>query len=171
MVAGGREQLEKRRPVVSPVEFETDALTQFVFVNFVAEPFVEDVLVAGENSFDSEDHGALLQFGMAEERRQIALRVGQRVVVANQNDSGAGDFVADIAWGENLLVGAISIAKIAKILAPESRIDGANFTLNAGDSVKLGDAAPRSQDAGGCHEIRRWSLVVGRSLFAEAANC
>ena len=67
-VAGGGEQLVKWGPVVSPVEFETDALAQFVFVNLAAEPFVENVLVAGKNGFHSQHDGALVQFGIAEER-------------------------------------------------------------------------------------------------------
>ena len=75
---------------------------------------------------------------------RIALRVGQGVVVADQDDSGVGYFAADIAGGENLLVGAVGLAKIAKILASGGGIDGANLTLDAGNSVELGGTAPRS---------------------------
>src|ERR1700685_2199679 len=100
-VAGGREQFVKWSPIVAPVEFETDALAQFVFVNLAAAPFVDDVLVAGKNRFDSEHHGALVQFEIAEQQSQIALRVRQRVVVADQNDSRFGDFAKDIAGGTN----------------------------------------------------------------------
>src|SRR6266478_3780234 len=88
VVAGGGEQFVKWSPFVSPVELEADALAQFVFTNFAAEPFVENVLVAGENGFDSQHYGALVKFGIAKERSWIALRVGQGVVVADQNDSG-----------------------------------------------------------------------------------
>ncbi len=65
MVPGGGEQFVKWSPFVSPVEFETDALAQFVFIDLAAEPFVEDVLVAGENGFDSQHYGALVKFGIA----------------------------------------------------------------------------------------------------------
>src|ERR1700675_609322 len=95
-IAGGGEQFVKWSPFVSPVEFETNALAQFGFVNFAAEPFVENVLVTGKNSFDSQHDGAPAEFEIAEERSQIALRVGQGVIVANQNDSRFGDFVPDI---------------------------------------------------------------------------
>src|SRR5260370_37391903 len=65
VVAGGGEQFVKWSPFVSPVEFEADALAQFAFINFAAEPFVENVLVAGENGFDSQHHGSLVKFGVA----------------------------------------------------------------------------------------------------------
>src|SRR5713226_5589968 len=54
VVAGGGEQLVKRSPFVAPVEVEPDALAQLVFVNLAATPFVEDVLVARKNGFDSQ---------------------------------------------------------------------------------------------------------------------
>src|ERR1700687_3958550 len=79
VVAGGGEQFVKWSPFVSPVEFETDALAQFVFINFAADPFVENVLVAGENGFDPEHNGSLVKFGIAKERSWIALRVRQGV--------------------------------------------------------------------------------------------
>ena len=144
VVAGGGEQFVKCRPVVSPVEIKTDALAQFIFINLAAKPFVENVLVAGENGFHSQHYGALVEFGIAQERGQITLRVGQGVIVADQNGSGFGDFVADIARGENFLVGAVSLAKVAQILASGRGINGANFTHDAGDGVALGGTAPRS---------------------------
>ena len=144
VVTGGGEQFVKWSPFVSPVEFETDALAQLAFINFAAEPFVENVLVAGENGFDSQHQGALVKFGIAKERSWIALRVRQGVVVADQNDSGFGDFVADIARGENLLVGVVGLAKVAKILARGGGINGADLTLDAGDRVELSGTAPRS---------------------------
>jgi len=67
-VAGGGQQFEECRPVVSPVEIETNALTQFVLLNLAAEPFVENVLVAGKNGFDSQHYGALVKFRITEER-------------------------------------------------------------------------------------------------------
>src|SRR5229473_7394758 len=91
VVAGGGEQFVERSPFVSPVEFETDALAQFVFINLAAEPFVENVLVAREDGFDSQHYGALVKFGIAKERSWIALRVGQGVVIADQDDSSFGD--------------------------------------------------------------------------------
>ena len=144
MLAGGGEQFVKWSPFVSPVEFETDALAQFVFINLAAEPFVKNVLVAGENGFDSQHDWALVKFGIAKERSRIALRVGQGVVIADQDDSSFGDFVADIAGGENSLIGAVSLAKVAKIFTSGGGINGADLTLDAGDGVELSGTAPRS---------------------------
>ena len=49
-----RKQFVKRSPVVSPIEFEANALAQFVFVDLAAQPFVENVLVARKNCFHSQ---------------------------------------------------------------------------------------------------------------------
>ena len=59
MVACGDEQFVKWSPIVSPVKIEADALPQFVFINFAAPPFVENVLVAGENGFDAQHQGTV----------------------------------------------------------------------------------------------------------------
>jgi hypothetical protein len=66
------------------------------------------------------------------------------VVVADQNDSGPGDFVEHIARGKNSLVGAVGLAKVAKIFASGGGINGADLTLDAGDGVELSGTAPRS---------------------------
>src|SRR5208337_2439146 len=67
-VAGGGEQFEKCRPVVSPVKIEANALAQFVFINLASEPLVENVLIAGKNGFQSQHYRALVEFGIAEEQ-------------------------------------------------------------------------------------------------------
>src|SRR5208337_1883925 len=144
LVAGGGEQFVKCQPVVSPVKIEANALAQFMFINLASEPFVENVLIAGKNCFQSQHYRALVEFGVAKERGQIALRVGQGVVVADQNGSGLGNFVADVAGSENVLVGAISFVKIAQILASGRGVNGANLTHDAGGGVALGGTAPRS---------------------------
>ena len=66
------------------------------------------------------------------------------MVVADQNDSGLGDFLADIVRGEDFLVGVVGLAKVAQIFASAGGINGANLTLDAGDGVELGGAAARS---------------------------
>ena len=142
MVAGGGEQFVEWTPVVSPVEFEADALAQFVFVNLAADPFVKNVLVAGKNGFDSQHYRTLVEFEIAKERGQVALRGGQGMIVADQNGSGPGDFAADIARAKNFLVGAVGFAKVAKIFTSGGGIDGANFTLHTGDGMELSRAAP-----------------------------
>ena len=72
------------------------------------------------------------------------MRVRQRVVVSDQNDSRIDDFAADIARGNDFLIGAVSLAKVAKILTSGGGIGGANLTLDAGDGVELRGTAPRS---------------------------
>src|SRR4030088_105114 len=66
VVAGGGEQFVKWSPVVSPVEFEPDALAKLAFVNFMPEQFVENMLVAGKNSLDSQHYGAAMEFEIPE---------------------------------------------------------------------------------------------------------
>ena len=68
MVAGGGKQFVKWSPVVSPVEFETDALAQFGLFNLAAQPFIENVLVAGKNRFHSKHYGTLAELGAAQQR-------------------------------------------------------------------------------------------------------
>ena len=68
MVAGGAEHFVKWGPLVSPVEFEADALAQFALFDLAAAPFVENVLVVGKDSLDSQHYGALVEFGIVEER-------------------------------------------------------------------------------------------------------
>jgi hypothetical protein len=52
--------------------------------------------------------------------------------------------MADIARDKNFLVGAVGVAKVAKIFASSGGIDSANLTLDAGDGVELSGTAPRS---------------------------
>src|ERR1039458_1902991 len=54
VVPSGRKQFAKWSPVISPIQIEAGALPKFGFVNLAARPFVEDVLVAGKNSLDSQ---------------------------------------------------------------------------------------------------------------------
>src|SRR3984957_21161470 len=57
VIARGHQQFVKWNPVISPVEIEADALPKLFFVNFSPPPFVEDVLIAGEDPLHSKDHG------------------------------------------------------------------------------------------------------------------
>jgi hypothetical protein len=102
------------------------------------------VLVAGKNSLDSKDDGTAMQCRIAEERGEVALGIRQRMVVADQHDSGFGDFVADLARRKNPLIGAVGIVEVANVFAAARRIGGANFALHACYGVALGYAAPRS---------------------------
>ena len=54
MIASRDQQFVERRPVVSPIQIKTNALPQFALIDFAPPPFFENVLIAGENGFDSE---------------------------------------------------------------------------------------------------------------------
>ena len=89
VIASRDQQFVERSPVVSPVEIEADALAQFVLVDFAAPPFFEDVLIAGEDGFDSEHDRAIPgQGALLEQRCGIALGAGQGMVVADQDHVG-----------------------------------------------------------------------------------
>ncbi len=55
------QQLVKGSPVVLPVEVVANPLSQFLLVDFVAQPLVENVLIAGEHRLNCQDHGTLTQ--------------------------------------------------------------------------------------------------------------
>jgi len=98
-IARGGQQFVKWSPVVTPVEFEAYALPQFVFFNFALDPFVEDVLVAGKNGLDAQHYRALVKFVVVKERGDIALRIGQGMIVADQNSTSFRNLAAHVAGG------------------------------------------------------------------------
>ena len=63
VLARRHQQFVERRPVIAPVEVEANPLLQFFRVNFAPPPFIEDVLVAGENCFETQHHGAVPGLG------------------------------------------------------------------------------------------------------------
>ena len=100
VLARGHQQFVERRPVVAPVEIEANALLQFFGVNLAPPPFIEDVLVAGEDGFESQHHGTVSGLGaLFEQSRGKALRGRQRVIVADENDVGAADVRRSVAAG------------------------------------------------------------------------
>src|SRR5580700_2373588 len=56
VLAGGYQQFVKRRPLVTPVEIETDTLAELFFIDLTAPPLIEDVLMPGEDRLDSEHY-------------------------------------------------------------------------------------------------------------------
>src|SRR5437660_6741760 len=56
MLACRDQQLVKWRPIIAPVEIETNALPQFCFTNFATPPFVKYVLVSGKSGFYAKDY-------------------------------------------------------------------------------------------------------------------
>ncbi len=107
VIARGDQQFVKWGPVVSPVEVEADALAEFALVDFAAPPFVENVLVAGEDGFDPEHHWTVPgQRALLDQRCGIALRSWQRVVVADQDDVGGMQSGLNLLRIENRIVAA-----------------------------------------------------------------
>ena len=89
VLARGYQQFVERCPVVAPVEVEANALPQFFRVNLAPPPFVEDVLVAGENRFQPQHYGAVSRLGsFLQQRSGRTLRSGKRMVVTDENDVG-----------------------------------------------------------------------------------
>src|SRR5690349_8736845 len=54
MVASRDQQFVERHPVVAPFDVEADALSQFGLVDLATPPFVENVLVTGEDGLNPE---------------------------------------------------------------------------------------------------------------------
>src|SRR2546423_15659019 len=73
VLAGGGEQLVKWRPIVSPIKIEADALSQFRLVNFAAPPFIDNVLIAGKESFNGQHYRTPVQLGMANQGSEVTL--------------------------------------------------------------------------------------------------
>ena len=149
MIARGDQQFVKWGPVVSPIEVEADALAEFALVDFAAPPFVENVLVASENGFDSEHHGAIpSQRPLLNQRCGVALRGGQRVVVADQDDIGGAQSFLHLLGIEQRIVAAKCLVEFAKIFSAVVRILGADFALHSRQRVQLRCAAAGSEIGG-----------------------
>src|SRR5437868_14672921 len=61
--AGALQQIVERLPGVSPVGVEVEPVTQFLFIDLVLGPLVENVLIAGEDRFQSKYHGPTAMSG------------------------------------------------------------------------------------------------------------
>src|SRR5437660_109001 len=86
VVAGRGEQFVERSPVVSPIEVKADALAKFPFFNFSASPFIQNVLVTGENRLNAQHHRTPVHLRITNQRRQISLRTWQRVVIGDEHN-------------------------------------------------------------------------------------
>ncbi len=67
-----RKAVRKMAPLISPIQVEAYTLAQFIFVNFIAQPFIKNMLIAGKDCFDSQDYWPLM-LEITEKRSQIAL--------------------------------------------------------------------------------------------------
>src|ERR1700678_2744377 len=127
VIAGRDQQFMEGRPIIAPIEIETNALAQFVLVDFAAPPLVEDVLIAGEDGFNAKyDRAVSGQGTLLEERRGIALGAGQRVVVADQNHVGGMQSILHLLGVKQRIVAAEGLAELAQVFAAAWRILGAD---------------------------------------------
>ncbi len=150
MIAGGDQQFVERRPVVSPIEVESDPLAEFVLVNVAAPPFVENMLIASKDGFNAKDDWPITREGaLLDQRCGITLRGRQRVVVADQDHVGRTQGALNFLLGiENRIVVAECLVELAKISATVVRILGADFALHSRQRVQLGCTAAGSQIGG-----------------------
>jgi hypothetical protein len=154
VIASGDEQFVERSPVVSPVEIKADALAQFDFINLAAPPFVENVLIAGKNGFDAENHGpAAGQRALLEQRRGMALGRGQSMVVADEDDIGAAQSALDLFGVEQGIVVAKRLVELAQIFAAAVRVESVDFAFHFGQRAQLRGAAAGAKIGGGGHDF------------------
>ncbi len=136
VIARGGEQFVKGAPIVSPVEVKADTLAKFGLVNFAAPPFVEDVLVAGKDGFNSQNHGTVSgERALLDQRCSMALRGGQRVIVPDEDDVGGVESTLNLLGIQDGVVAAVCFVELAKIFATAVRILGANFALDSGLAI------------------------------------
>ncbi len=146
VIARGHKQFVKRRPVVSPIKIEADALPQFALLDLTPPPFIEDVLVASKYGFDSEHDGTVAdQRALLEQGCGMSLRRRQRVIVADQNHVGGMQSILNLLGIEQRIVAAECLVELAKIFSAAVRILGANFALHSRQRVPLRCAAAGSK--------------------------
>ena len=143
MLARSHQQFVKRSPVIAPVEIEANALAQFLFVNLAPPPFVEDVLVAGEDGFKSQHHGTVSGLGaLFQQGRGKALRGRQRMIVADENDVGRGRRGFQLLRSMTDFVGTEGLAEVLQIFAAAVGIVDPDLALHPCQGVQLRLTAP-----------------------------
>jgi hypothetical protein len=83
---GRFQQLTKRLPVIAPIGLKPNSTAQLVGIDFPPLPFVNDVLVTGNDRLNTQDNGSATPGHSVNELGRKSLRSGQGVVISNQND-------------------------------------------------------------------------------------
>src|SRR5438552_6635484 len=92
VLARRNQQFVKWRPIIAPVEIETNALPQFSFTNLPTPPFLKYVLVSGKNGFHAKDYRTISRKRpRLQQSRGKLLRGWKGVIIANQNNIRCGD--------------------------------------------------------------------------------
>src|SRR5258708_7580034 len=144
----------KRRPIVAPIQIEADALAQFALINLAPPPFLENVLVAGKNSFHSEHYRTITcHRALLDEVRGITLRRGQGMIVADKDDVRSLNCILNLLRIEYGIVVAEGLIELAKIFAAAMRILGADLTRHPHQRSQLSCPSAVSQIRRGCHKF------------------
>src|SRR5207244_1875309 len=144
MLARRDQQFVKWRPIIAPVEIETNALPQFCFSNFAMPPFVKYVLVSGKNGFHAKDYRTISgKRPRLQQSRGKLLRGWKGVIIANQNNIRCGDRRNEFIPIDHRLIGPECAGVVLKILAPPVVVVSSDFALHASQRVKLCFGASR----------------------------
>jgi len=118
MIAGRAQQFVERRPIVSPVQIEANALAQFDVINFTAPPFFENVLIAGKDGFHSQHNRPVAcESALLNELRRAPLCRRQRMIVPHQNYVGGAQRGLNLLPIENRFVILKRLAELAQVFA------------------------------------------------------
>src|SRR5258708_38925883 len=119
----------KRRPIVAPIQIEADALTQFALINLASPPFLENVLVAGKNSFNSKHDRTIPRHRtLFQELSGISLRRRQGMIGADKDDVRSLQCILNLLRIEHRIVVAEGLIELAKSFAAATRILDADLT-------------------------------------------
>src|SRR5258708_38959728 len=144
----------KRRPIVAPIQIEADALTQFALINLASPPFLENVLVAGKNSFSSKlDRTIPRHRTLFQELSGISLRRRQGLIVADKDDVRSLQCILNLLRIGHRIVVAEGLIELAKIFAAAMRILTADLTLPPHQRSQLSCASAISKIRRGCHNV------------------
>ena len=119
---------------------------EFGLVDFPSPPFVQDVLIAREDRFHSQNQRTISSDRLLlQKRTRETLAGGQRMVIADQHQISPTDRLMHAGNIHHRLVGPVGGAKVFQILSPAIVIIGADFTLDSFESMQLRCGASRSQ--------------------------
>jgi phage tail protein X len=152
VIARGDQQLVKRRPVISPIEIEADALAKLGFFNVAAPPLVENVLVAGKNRFNPEDHWAISgQRTLLDQRCGMPLCCRKRMIIADQHDIRGMQRAAQLLGIEHAVITAKTLVEFAKIFPAAVRILQPDLALHSRQRLQLRRGATGPEIGSRCH--------------------
>src|SRR5215469_3411538 len=138
VIASGQQKFVERGPIVSPIEIEAHALPKLRFLDFPPPPFVNNVLIAGKNGLEPENHWPIfVESSPLDERCGKALGCRQTVIIADQNNIRRTDCGLDLLAIEHGFVSFESLVEFAEIFAAIVRILRPDFPLHTLERLQL----------------------------------